>query len=93
MAEFIPVNVYEADRGSLAAALFARRDEAIGEVVVAWDGYRLGDFVFVDECESGLVVSMPMTPQQISEQKSNGSLLREWLTIIGVPRTYVRVVL
>ncbi len=80
-------------RGSLASALNARREQSIGQVLVAWGSYKVGDFVFVKRTGSTWVVSMPMTPGQIADQESRGSLLRDWLTVVSVPAGFVRVVL
>lgn len=82
-----------AGRGSLAAALNARRDEIIGQVFVPWGGYADRDFVFVRDDGNSYTVSMPMTPQQIIDEIAKGSLLHDWLTVIGVPKQYVRLIL
>lgn len=82
------------ERGSLEAALNARRNEKIGVVVKPWNSYTTGDFVFVEECESGnLVVSMPMLPDEIERQKAKGSALRDWSCVVGVPSDRVKIVL
>lgn len=85
-------------RGSLAAALNARRKEQpIGIVLVSWDhAYKVGDYVFCEVATSGCwIISMPMTDDQIKEhrQRNPRSLLRDWLTVIGVPPHYCKRVL
>lgn len=94
MNEFSAASLCSPDvRGSLVSALNARKDETIGQVFVPWGCYRDRDFVFVRDDGGSYTVSMPMTPQQILEEVARGSLLREWLTVMNVPKSYVRIVL
>lgn len=87
-------NACSASRGSLESAINARRKEAIGEVLIEWGGYSVGDFVFVERTKGdGWTVSMPMTQPEIEEQKAKGSALRDWLTVMCVPYKMVRMVL
>ena len=73
----------------------AAKEERIGRIVEAWrwGPYKTGDYVFVWDYGADYTTSLPMTPEQIEGEKAKGSGLRDWLTVMSVPKRYVEIVI
>lgn len=81
------------NRGALRNALYARRNEAIGCVVADFCNYVAGSFVFVRDEGETFTVEMPLHPDEVEAERVRGSLITTTMTMIYVPKKYIRVVL
>lgn len=81
-------------RGGLKNALRIKRDtDLIGEILQEFLGYEQGGFVIAQPGYAlTWIVEMPMSEDMIKNEISRGSLLTTLLTIMGVPKTYVRII-
>lgn len=81
------------ERGSLANAIAIRPPGwNIGRVKSPFSSYDAGHFVLVEVQQNGqLTVEMPMTPNELSIQRSTGSLVKTRNTVINVPPQFVEL--
>lgn len=80
-------------RGTLACAINAAREHSVGQILIDFAGYTCGDFVLVNDEHDEFIISQALTQREIKEREAAGSLIREICTIIGVPRSYVKIIL
>lgn len=68
------------------------RGAVVGKMLREFSGYRIGDYVLVDDVRNGdCVIEMPMTEEAIIETRKSGSLITTVLTTICFPANGVEI--